>query len=576
MNIQEAVYTEKNNCQDCYKCIRHCPVKAIKMENHSASIVHNLCIFCGECVDICPVGAKKIRNDINTANYILSQDKPTILSLAPSYPLDFNNYEKSQFIYALKQLGFSYVSETAIGAEILSENIYTWLKDSKPGVYISSCCPTVVHLIQKYYPEHSDKISPFTSPADVHAKYLREKYGDVNIIFAGPCISKKTEVQFPNNDIDVVLTFKELNEMLQTAGLSSDFIKAHNEENFQPFEATSGRLYPIDGGMLNTMIPDIHNINANYMSFSGIDNIKSLLSNMPSSHSESLFIELMACPGGCINGPGRINKSSIAKSRNEIIKQKDVKEYQNHNINLKHSISMDFNFLPKAKENEYSEKDILESLALTGKLCEKDELNCGGCGYSTCRLFAKALLDGKAEKQMCVSYMRKMAQNKASVLLQKMPYGVVVVDENLRIIESNKFFANLWGNDVTLAFEAKPGLEGANIEKITHLSRLFQNLLESGNDRLEKSIRFKDKTLNISLFTIQKHKQVCAIVQLPGHNQQDQEILNNKLRKVIKENMQTAQKVASLLGENVANAECLINNVLDAYKEGEDNEQDVY
>ncbi len=569
MNIQEAIYTEKNNCQDCYKCIRHCPVKAIKMENHSASIVHDLCVFCGECTNVCPVGAKKIRNDTHTASFLLNQTKPVVLSLAPSYLLDFNSYSKSQLIYALKALGFSHVSETAIGAEILSENINFWLKKKKSGVYLSSCCPTIVHLIQKYYPEHADKITPFLSPAEIHAQYLREIYGDIIVVFAGPCIAKKTEMQFPNNEIDLVLTFKELNNMLQKVGLSSEFIKVEKDEKFEPFEATAGHLYPIDGGMLNNIIPEIQAINASYMSFSGLTNIKNLLSNLPTSPSKPLFIELLACSGGCVSGPGRTNKDSIAKSRSEIINQENDKKYKRLNISLQQSIDMDFHFLPKVEETEYSETQICESLASTGKLNEKDELNCGGCGYSTCRQFAKAILDGKAERQMCVGYMRKMAQNKASVLLQKMPYGVVVVDEDLKILESNKSFAKIWGDEVALAFEAKPGLEGANIEKITHLSRLFKNLLESGNERIEKNLKINGELIHISLFTIQKHKQVCAILKTPGKNHQNYDEINKKLKKVIKENMETAQKVAGLLGDNAANTECLINTVLDSNQKDE-------
>lgn len=566
MNIQKAIYTEKNNCQDCYKCIRYCPVKAIKMENHSASIMHDLCIYCGECTNICPVGAKKIRDDSHIANILLNQIKPVVLSLAPSYLLDFNNYTKSQFIYVLKSLGFSHVSETAIGAEILSENINSWLKNKESGVYLSSSCPTIVHMIQKYYPEHADKISPFLSPAEIHARYLREIYGDISVVFAGPCIAKKTEIEFPNNEIDLVLTFKELNQLIQKAGLSSDFIIGGKDEKFEPFEATAGHLYPIDGGMLNNIIPEIQTINASYMSFTGLNNIKNLLSNLPSSTSKPLFIELMSCPGGCISGPGKINKDSIAKSRGEIINQAGNKKYKRLDISLKQSISMDFHFLPKVEETEYLESQICESLASTGKLSEKDELNCGGCGYSTCRQFAKAILDGKAEREMCVGYMRKMAQNKASVLLQKMPYGVVIVDENLKILESNKLFAKIWDDDVSLAYEAKPGLEGASIEKVTHLSRLFQNLLESGNDRLEKNLNVNNQQIHISLFTIQKHKQICAIVNILGKDHKNYDEINKKLKEVINENMKIAQIVASLLGNNAANTECLINTVLDDNK----------
>ncbi|MEA3317910.1 MAG: [Fe-Fe] hydrogenase large subunit C-terminal domain-containing protein [Bacteroidota bacterium] len=576
MDKRHVIFTEKNNCQDCYKCIRYCPVKAIKMESHSASIIQDRCIYCGKCTMICPVNAKKVRNDIQTAQFLLNQHKPVVLSIAPTYPLDFDSYEKEQFIFGLKSLGFSHISETAIGAEILSKEIRLWLNNKTSGVFLSSCCPTVVHLIQKYYPEHNDKIIPFLSPAQVHAKYLREIYGDINVIFAGPCISKKTELEYPNNSIDLVLSFEELNEMLQSDGLSPEFITNNKTEIFEPFEASTGKYYPVDGGMLNDIKPNINAVDDNFVSCSGLSNIKNLLDNMLSSSSTPLFVELMACQGGCVNGPGRVKSNSLVEARKKIIQQKTEDFSKDNKILIKQNISINYNFLDKILDKEYNEEDICESLATIGKLSEKDELNCGGCGYFTCRQFAKALLDGKAERQMCVVYMRKMAQNKASVLLQKMPYGVVLVDENLKIIESNKLFTKICGQDVSQAYDAKPGLEGVSMIKVTSMYRLFQNLLESGNEGMEKNMRYNGKMLHVSLFSIQKHKLVCAIVQNMDEQDMDKEKILIKLKDVIRENMQTAQEVAGLLGENASNTECLINTIVDVYQKGDNNEQNVY
>lgn len=565
MDKHEAIYTEETNCQDCYKCIRHCPVKAIKIENHSASIIHSQCIFCGKCVSVCPSGAKKLRNDVQTAQFLLKQSKPVILSLAPSYPIDFDNYSLDQLIFALKKLGFDRVSETALGAEILSAQTSQWLSEKNNGIFLSSCCPSIIHLIQKYYPELTGNILPLKSPAQVHASYLREIYGDICVIFAGPCIAKKTELDYPENNIDLVLSFQELDELLQGSGLQPEFIQTDKPEAFDPTEAHNGKIYPVDGGMLNSIKPNVSATDACFMSFSGLENVKSILNNLPQRNNGCLFLELMACTGGCINGPGRKNDKSIAINRVQIIENCKDNAHHAQEINFEGSIHQPYNFMKPVTSNQYSDKLIEKTLNDIGKNIDTDELNCGGCGYYTCRQFAKAILDEKAEPQMCVSYMRRMAQNKAYVLLQKMPYGFVIVNEKLKVTESNRLFASICGPDAMLAYDAKPGLEGADINKITPISRLLENLLESGNDRIEKQIRFNKTILHVSVFTIQKHKQVCAIVQNPDTGTINKDDLIEDMQQVIRENMQTAQKVAGLLGENASKTECTINKILDSY-----------
>ncbi len=568
MDKQEAIYTEANNCQDCYKCIRHCPVKAIKIEQHSASIKHDLCVFCGICTNVCPADAKKIRNDAHTVNYYLYQDEPVYLSLAPSYVSDFEDWTPQQLIAAFEKMGFKAVSETALGAEMLSEQLKEWLPNQKAGVYISSCCPTVVQLIQKYHPEHVDKLTPFVSPAQSHARFLKSINPNARIVFAGPCIAKKTELDFPENAIDAVLTFKELKSMLQNEALVPELFTSSSAKNFYPHEAQNGRLYPVDGGMSNSLQPDVSQTSPSLMSFSGMSTIKNILENLPETGGQSLFLELLACDGGCINGPGRVKSGSLVKERSRVLTTNKSQKSSSH-INAKTvSLATNYNFNFLDTVPVFPEEEIREVLTSIGKLSSSDELNCGGCGYSTCRAFAAAILEGKAERQMCVSYMRKMAQNKASVLLHKMPYGVVIVDENLKVIESNQLFASLWGETSQMAYDASPGLEGASIEKLTPLSRLFKNLLYSGHDRIEKDLDYEGSLLHVSLFTIQKHKQVCAIVRIPGKHEVSADELISRLKQVVRENMQTAQKAASLIGENAANAECAINTVIDSINGG--------
>ena len=557
-----AIYTEINNCQDCYKCIRRCSVKAIKMEDHRASIIEDQCIYCGTCTLVCPSGAKKARNDLSYVKYLLKQKKPVVLSLAPSWAAAFNNYSEQSIVNILRYIGFSHVSETALGAELLSASLEEYLQQSDKTLHISTCCPSIVQLIRKYYPHLADALTPFKSPMQVHAEWLRSVYGkDISIVFAGPCIAKKTELESPDNNIDVAITFNELVELLNENGdyLSAGPVK--EAVSFEPLKALKGNIYPVDGGMLEN-IKSGKNKDIKYLSFSGLSTVKKVLDQPPCEDCGPLFLELMACEGGCINGPGMPEASSMTFRKLAVL-NRDSLEKRNHFDFKETEMNTSYDYVTKGKQTKYTEEEIKYSLSLVGKLSEKDELNCSGCGYESCRHFAQAMLDGKAEKTMCVSYMRKVAQNKATVLLQKMPYGVVIVDESMHIVESNEAFALMAGSDTELAFKARPGMQGARLEKIIPFSRVFRNLLESGNERLEKVLNYEDQVWHISVFTIQKYKLVCGIIRHPDDYEIHRGELIDQLTSVIRENMETAQRAAALLGENASRIETHINQIID-------------
>jgi iron only hydrogenase large subunit-like protein len=566
----QSIYTEKNNCQDCYKCVRRCPVKAIKIEDHSASIISDLCIHCGYCTFICPSGAKKIRNDVSKVQELINANKKVIATIAPSWVSEFPNYTSSSFINALKKLGFSEISEVAIGAEMVSKKTNEYLQNTTPGLHISSCCPSVVSFIQKYYPQHISKIIPLDSPMIAHAKYLRELMEEeIKLVFIGPCIAKKNEAEDYPGNIDFALSFAELKSWLNEEGIEGKSpLESKNE--FFPFKATDGSVYPVDGGMINSMKKQTTTVDLDYMSFSGRNIVKDVLNNLDDLEQDSpCFLELLTCKGGCINGPGCSNQNAIIKKRAAIIKDfnqtQNIKKSEISNIEIDHKYSAT-EITPKI----HDENDIIDALNSIGKSSEKDELNCSGCGYESCKDFVCALLDGKAERDMCVSYMRKLAQNKASMLLQKMPYGVVICDEKLRIIESNQQFARLLGTETAQLFQDIPGLESASLKQIFPSYKLFQNLINTGLDYYEKDIAILNKPYHISLFSIQKHKIACGILR----NLQQPEVRNEEVikraKEVIYENLSTVQKVASLLGENAAKTESMLNSIVQSYQMTED------
>lgn len=567
----QPIYTENNNCQDCYKCIRNCNVKAIKMESHKASIINELCIACGRCTSICPANAKKIRNDVGLVKLLLKENDNVIVSLAPSYVSEFQNLGKEKIIELLKLLGFSKVSETAIGADIITHQTKKWIETKKKGVYYSSCCPSVVELIKKYYPQYSENISPFVSPMLAHGRYLKEEYGsDVKVVFIGPCVAKKKEMLTNPGYVDAVITFQELREWINESNLKIESIPENTENKFYPFEADNGILYPIDGGMIDGIKKDTPIVDMQFMTFSGLQEIIDILNNVDKFNTDfPLFLELMSCKGGCINGYFMSDNKSIAEKRIDVISEFGSSKRE-ENIEV---LAKPFNYKSYSCEVfpvfncVHSEEQIKEALKYVGKVASEDCLNCGGCGYQTCRNFAIALLDGKAERSMCVSYMRNVAQNKATVLLQKMPYGVVIADENLNVIESNHSFAKLMGDEIMKLYEIKPGLVGANLEKLVPFHKSFGNLLVSGEEEIQKDVRYGDKLYSLSIFTIQPHKLVCGIIHNLKVPELRKEEVIKRSRKVIKKNLETVQKIAFLMGENASETESILNSIVESYND---------
>ncbi len=568
------VYTEKNNCQDCYKCIRGCPVKAIKVEEQSASIINDFCICCGHCITVCPAGAKKAKRDISTVKYLLNTHKRVIVSLAPSWASEFPEFDRYQFVGLLKTLGFHEVSETAIGAELVSDHVAKILANTDRGVFISPCCPSVLELVLKYYPQHADSIIKVDTPMLAHGKFLREHYGnDVKIVFIGPCIAKKKEVDQNAGIIDCAITFKRIRTWMEEEGLHDQPASAFARAEFAPFSANKGNLYPIAGGMIAGVRNNLAAKRVSYMSFSGIQTIIPVLDDLHKLGSKSpLFLELLACPEGCVNGPGTSLRNSAAVKRTAILDSYDHHIASPAPIALSASLHNEYNYsgtLPVAI-SEYTEEQIAETLKSIGKTNKGDELNCAGCGYECCADFARAVLDSKAEIKMCVSYMRRVAQDKASVLIQRMPYGVVIVDRNLRVVESNRIFAELAGPDAVLAYEAKPGLEGADLKQLVPYHQYFQNLFSSHEANLEKDIRTDSHLLHLSIFSIEGRNMLGAIVHNLTVSELNRDEIVKRVRAVIRENLKTVQTIAFHLGENASSMETMLNTIVDIQNQSYD------
>jgi len=575
MNFQSPVFTEKTQCQDCYKCIRECPVKAIRVENGHAMVISELCVLCGHCVDSCPAGAKRVRDDLARAKQLLSLKERVFVSLAPSFASEFSSVTPEKLVSAINKLGFFGVSETAIGADLVSRRLASDFADTSKEtgqkLFLSSACPAAVEYVKRYMRSYAPFITDRASPLLAHARFLRETYGDdIGIVFVGPCIAKKREADVWQT-IDCAIGFGDLRRWLADEGIDLTGERAQLADNgFIPFRAAKGALYPVDGGMIASVKKYPGAESAFMMSVAGLDQIDKALSGLdPEALTEPLFIEMLSCPGGCINGPQTTRPAPTALRRISLLAYamgaSDTLETRAPGLR---------GTLPVSAEalSRHTIEEINLALRQVGKYAGVDELNCGSCGYDTCRSFAAAMLERRAEKTMCVSYMRKLAQKKANGLIKAMPSGVVICDSSLRIIECNQNFAALMGEETAMMFEAKPGMEGADLERITALSRFFRQVLaEDGPDAVEHELREGKKIFHATVFSIERGESACGVIQDVTAPQIQRDRVIKQTQRVIDKNLAVVQKIAFLLGENAAETEATLNSIMESFMDsGED------
>lgn len=564
MDKLSPVYTLKNECHDCYKCVRECYVKAIKIEDGHASIIPNKCIACGKCVNACPASAKKVRDDIEKAKNLIRAQKKVYVSLAPSWRGVFE-FSAKKMIATLKSLGFAGVSETALGAQEVSIATAQILKNSESGLHISSACPVIVDYVRCYLSNYSDAITPLASPAITHAKMLKNAYGkDISVVFIGPCIAKKNESDKNPDLIDVALTFDELSRWINDDGIALDKIPISKEETFLPESAYEGALYPIEGGMNETIkkcgIPS----NIQLLSVSSLNAFKAAIKGLDLNNlCAPIFIEALACDGGCVAGPAISEKKARISIMSNIISK--VKEREKIPSSPQVLVKEDFAPTPVKKEASPI-SDIMNALKKIGKHSVEDELNCGGCGYDTCRELAQALIIGEAETSMCVSYMRKIAMRKAAAMLRCMPSAIVMVDNELNIIEANDAFMKMFCGELYDVFASRQdGLVGAAVERLVPFVEIFRSSLKTGLDIHKERYPVKDNLYDITAFTIEPNQIVGAVITDVTQTEMRRDQIAKRAQAVISKNIAIVQDIACKLGEHMVDTELLLSSIADGY-----------
>ncbi len=563
MNLLRPIYTEKRECQDCYKCLRNCPVKAIKVENGCATVISELCVLCGRCVSVCPTQAKRVRDDLSRARHLLSLRKRVLVSLAPSYTSELTGGTPGQLIHALKQLGFWGVSETALGAQQVSAHVAALLAEKPTRPLLSTACPTAVGLLQKYFPEQAELLTPLPSPVLAHAALLRKVLGeDVAVVFVGPCIAKKSEADRHPELLDVVLTFSELRRWFEQAGIDWTHAPEGPEDHFVPERAAEGALYPVDGGMIAGIRAGVGVHDAAFMAFSGVENIERGLRGIETLRPDrGLFVELLACEGGCVSGPEAHSELGTACKRYQVL---SAASYPADQVPRQAALELRTALTPgPALPLVHAEAEVRAALRSVGKESREDERNCAGCGYETCRAFAHALLEKKAEKAMCVTYMRQMALKKANALLRTMPSAVVIADQDLALVECNEPFVRMFAPDLP---EITPQrLEGLNLKHLVPFAHLFQSVLKTGEDILDTEVRHGAAILHGSLFTVEKGRTVGGVFQDVTRPHVQKEQIVRKASEVIQKNLATVQQIAYLLGENAAESEITLQSIIESF-----------
>ena len=569
------IYTEINNCRDCYRCVRHCPVKAIQIKDAHAVIIYDRCTFCGTCVNECPNSVKLIRNDTDRVRMAFLSKRKVIVSLAPSFVSEFIGYEDN-FVRALYRLGFHAVSETAIGAALVSQALDMYMEDHGDAPFISTACPSVVQLVRKYFPEDIKALAPVPSPLQTHSAYLRRLYGnDIVVVFIGPCVAKKVEADEHPGYPDIALTFREVREWLEEENIDLENIDTGIPVNFIPARAGTAAIYPIENGQIETSkIWQGHFVDQSALSVSGVTRV---MSSLEGSHTRD-FLEALNCDGGCISGPGTSHNDSAVRRKKAVasyvtdrLKEEDV--FDGDEAFAREVYEKGYGILGAGfpeptglQQSNHSEEDIREALARLGKTSPEDELNCGGCGYPTCRDMAKALLDGLAETEMCVTKMRKDAETKVDILLSTIPHGVVIVDSDLAIAECNKLFIKIF-EDYPDEFLDPEGLRSFRGYPVSAFVPFAEKFREQFFMSKPQQYRFKHggKIYRITFFLVESKELLGAMFEDITKPSVRREAVVEKAEEVIRKSMTTVQQIASLLGDNAAETEVVLNSIIEEF-----------
>ena len=419
---------KKTNCKSCFRCVRKCPVKAIRFSGNQAHIIGNECILCGNCVVQCPQNAKEIADSTEKVRVLLQSGDPVVVSLAPSFIANYDGVGIEPMRRALKALGFYDVEETAIGATIVKNEYERMLREDDRDIIITSCCHSINLLIQKYYPKALQYLADVMSPMQAHCSDIKARIPNAKTVFIGPCVAKKDEADYYEGIVDAVLTYEELDKMLSDEGITL-------EVGLDETENSRARFFPTTGGVLKTMAQDVPGYT--YIALDGVENCMAALADVEAGNIHKCFIEMSACIGSCVNGPV-MRKNHTSTPVLDYVKVANYAGERDFDVDQPQPEFLKKNFSSIAhKLPTPSEAEINSVLRQMGKYRPSDELNCGTCGYNTCRDKAIAIIQGKAEISMCLPFLKDKAESFSDIIVKNTPNGLIVLNENLEVQQIN-------------------------------------------------------------------------------------------------------------------------------------------
>ena len=553
--MTEYLKLKKSNCVNCYKCIRHCPVKSIKYSTGQAQIVSDECILCGQCFVVCPQNAKEIRNDVPSAMELIKSG-PVIASLAPSFVANYPGATAATMEKALKQLGFTGVEETAIGASIVKTEYERIIAEGKQEVIISTCCHSVNTLVEKYYPEVLPYLATVVSPMQAHCQKIKQEHPDAKTVFIGPCIPKKAEADAYPGYADCVLTFEELSDWLKQEGITVEQGEDHLEES-------RARLFPTTGGILRTMKCDSPDYA--YLVVDGIENVLAALDDIKQGRLKKCFIEMSICAGSCIGGPAmereRRRPVTDTIAVNRYAGRKDFVVDQPEGKDL----IKDHRFIGLHRQMP-GEKEIEEILQKMGKNSPEQELNCGACGYNTCREKAIAVYQGKANINMCLPFLKDKAESFSDTIINNTPNGIIVLNEDLEVQQINSAACHM------MNIRHASDVLGDQVIRILD-PKVFLDVMATGMSVRDERVylaEYKRYVEQSVIYDKSYHIVMCIMRDITAEareKRKKEEISRSTIEvtdQVIEKQMRVVQEIASLLGETTAETKIALTNLRDS------------
>ena len=549
---------KKSNCKNCYKCIRHCPVKAIRFSGNQAHIIGDECILCGHCFVVCPQNAKEIVNETEKVRVLL-QSYPVYVSLAPSFIANYEGVGINAMRTALKKLGFADVEETALGATVVKNEYDRLLREEKRDIVISSCCHSVNLLIQKYFPKELPYLADVLSPMQAHCADLKRRHPGAKTVFIGPCVAKKDEAAHYDGIVDAVLTYEELTEWLNHEG-----VVLEKETDSQ--QESRARFFPTTGGILKTMNLDAPGYR--YMAIDGIENCISALKDIENGNIHHAFIEMSSCVGSCVGGPVMekyhpspvreyIAVAEYAGDKDFVVEQPDSNDLRKH-------------FSLIERENKMpSEYEINAALRQMGKMSKRDELNCGSCGYNTCREKAIAICQGKAEASMCLPYLQKKAEGFSDRIVNNTPNGIIVLNDAFEVQQINEAAMDI------MHIRSASDVLGEQVVRIMDPAVFYE---------VQKK-KFNIHNRRVYLAEYKRYVELTVVYDTDNHlfigimrDITDEEKEREKKESISKQTIETADKVvdkqmrivqeiASLLGETAAETKIALTKLKESIKD---------